>query len=241
VLAGQVTLVGSTMRLSIFIKTHIFSVLFMTKKLFYDDPYLMETNATVEKKLRNKVYLDQTIFFPTKGGQDCDKGSINDIDVVEVREEGSAKIVHILEKEPKFRKGDTVILRVDWERRYRMMKLHSATHIVLKLLTARVGKEMKTIGSHITEDKARLDFEYNGSLKDAVEDVEEMANKLLKKDIDIVNEEDEAELGSRVWLLSEWKVLCAGLHVRNTREIGEISLKRKNLGAGKERVEVRLS
>ena len=74
--------------------------------------------------------MDQTCFYARGGGQAADTGEIQGLRVVDVESDEASDIVHVLENDAPFRTGDRVHGRIDWDRRYRIMRLHSAAHIV---------------------------------------------------------------------------------------------------------------
>ncbi|MBD3155453.1 MAG: phenylalanine--tRNA ligase subunit beta [Candidatus Aenigmarchaeota archaeon] len=210
-----------------------------TERLFYQDPYIKEAEAEVEEINGKEVILDKTLFFAFSGGQASDKGSINGIPVVNV-EKKNHKIVHTLEKEPEFKTGDIVKLELDWNRRYRLMKLHSAAHLVYYPFVEELGRP-KIIGSNISPEKARIDFLYEDSIKEKIPKIEEKVNKTIAEGLEIKTEPDKKDVEKRWWRCNSKGMPCGGTHVKNTSEIGEVKLKRKNIGAGKERVEVYLT
>ena len=209
-----------------------------TERLFYKDPYMKETEAKVEEINGKEVVLDKTIFFAFSGGQASDRGTINRIPVVDVRKENH-KIVHVLEREPDFKKGETVTLKLEWERRYNLMKLHSAAHLVYYPFVEELGKP-KIIGSNVNPDKARIDFLYDKPITEKIPKIEEKVNQMISQGLEIKTENDEKDPEKRWWRCNGKGMPCGGTHVRNTSEIGKIKLKRKNIGAGKERVEIAL-
>ncbi len=210
----------------------------MVERIFWHDPYMKECAAVVEAIEDNRVWLDRTVFFAFSGGQASDKGTIGGINVLEAVAE-SDDIMYVLEKVPDFGIGDNVIVKIDWERRHRIMRLHSAAHIVYYYFTEAAG-QLKVIGSNISEDKARLDFLCSKPISEVLPDIEEKANSEILKNWDVKAFKDEKDPSKRVWACSKWLMPCGGTHVRNTGEIGGIKLKRKNIGAGKERIEVTL-
>ena len=205
-----------------------------TKLLFYEDPYLKECKAKVIDINSNIVWLDQTIFFAESGGQESDRGTIEGIDLLDVRHDDFG---HILDKTPNFGQGDTVTLILNWNRRYKMMRLHSAAHLVYFAVREVIG-ELEVIGSHVSEERARLDYSFQGRISDYFPQITEIVNNVVSKglDIEIYRKPDNPEI--RIWRLGDWETPCSGLHVRNTKEIGQIKLKRRNLGKGKERIEI---
>ena len=117
----------------------------MTKKLFWEDPYKTECNATVSSINGNKVKLDQTIFFAFSGGQESDEGTIADIKVINALKEGDKEniidIEYELEKTPKFKIGDNVIIKINKEKRLKLMKLHTAAHIFYYIFVKKLGRK----------------------------------------------------------------------------------------------------
>ncbi len=209
----------------------------MVVKLFWQDQYMKECYSKVTAIEDSKVWLDQTVFFAFSGGQASDKGTINNINVLEAVAQGEDEIYYILEKEPDFSVGDNVKVEIDWEHRFKLMRLHSAAHIVYYYFIEKAGKQ-KVIGSNISIDKARLDFAYDESVGPLLEEIQEKTSKTIDEGIDIKTFEDEKDPTRRLWECGKWLMPCGGTHVKNTKEIGQIKLKRKNIGAGKERIEV---
>lgn len=207
-----------------------------TERLFYQDPYMKEAEAKVEEINGKEVILDKTLFFSFSGGQASDNGEINGIKIEDVKKQDN-KIVHVLEKEPDFKVGDTVKLKLNWERRYNLMKLHSAAHLIYYPFVKHLGKP-KISGSNINEDKARIDFMYDSPLTEKIPLIEKEANEVISKRLDIETKPDKKEPEKRWWKCEQWKMPCGGTHVKNTSEIGKIKLKRKNIGKGKERIEI---
>jgi alanyl-tRNA synthetase len=211
-----------------------------TVKLFNEDPYLVSFKATVVKVEGKKVELDQTAFYPEGGGQLGDTGVIAGVRVVNTQKDNGT-IQHILEAPPAFGDGDEVDCEVDWDRRYRIMKLHSAAHIMEHFLWQRIGK-IDRVGSRVDEKKDRADYVYEGRLP--VEDLAEAqvdANIFLSEGHEITISPDPTDPEIRIWRCGPVEMPCGGTHVRNTSEIGAIKLKRKNPGKGVERVETSLA
>src|SRR3989344_232131 len=207
----------------------------MLKKLFYTDPYLMSCDARVVALSGKEVQLDQTVFFAFSGGQASDRGVIDNIPVERAVVVDDDIIYHPAD-EPRFRVGDTVNVTVNARRRLMLMRLHSAAHVVHFLFSERTGVS-ELIGSNIDEDKARLDCAYAESVADLLPDLQKKAHDICLSNLSITVVEND---GIRTWSCSSWSCFCTGTHVRSTREIGSIALKRKNIGAGKERIEITL-
>jgi len=211
----------------------------ITEKLYDDDPYLKEFKARVLRVDGNEVELDRTAFYPEGGGQAGDSGVIGGVRVVDTQKDDGA-IMHILEATPVMSVGDGVDCEIDWERRHRIMRLHSAAHIMEHFLWEQLG-HIERLGSYVDEKKDRADYEYEGRLPpEALKEVEEATNEFLAEGHEIRIDPDPPQPDIRIWRCAEIEMPCGGTHVRNTREIGSLRLKRKNPGRGKERVETSL-
>lgn len=211
-----------------------------TLRLYHEDPYMREFRAKVLEIDGNEVVLDRTAFYPEGGGQAGDTGSIGGVRVSDTQIVGD-RIVHILEEPPGFKVGDTVECGIDWERRHRIMRLHSAAHIMEHFLWRRLG-EIERLGSHVDEKKDRADYAYEGRLPaEELRAVEEETNRFLAEGHEIRIRLDPSRPGVRIWSCCSIEMPCGGTHVRNTREIGAVRLRRRNPGRGVERVETTLA
>ncbi|MEE8354982.1 MAG: alanyl-tRNA editing protein, partial [Candidatus Bathyarchaeia archaeon] len=137
-----------------------------TRKLFNDDPYKTSFKGTVVRVDGSVVELDQTAFYPEGGGQVGDTGVIGGVRVVDTRKDHGI-IRHILDSPPAFGVGDEVEGEVDWDRRYLIMKLHSAAHIMEHFLWQSIGM-MERVGSRVDEKKDRADYAYEGRTNENV-------------------------------------------------------------------------
>lgn len=205
-----------------------------TIKLFDKDHYLKEFDAEVLEVEGFNVVLDQTTFYAQSGGQAGDRGALNGIPVVDTQIiEG--KYVHVMEREPGFKVGEMVHGKLDWERRYNTMKVHSASHIMEHIFYKNFGV-LERLGSSVDDKKDRSTYVSEEKLDpELLKKTEDEINEFLMGSYDIVIEEDAK--GIRSWISGPYHDHCGGTHVRNTSEIGLIKLKRKNPGSGKERVE----
>ncbi|RLG51251.1 MAG: alanyl-tRNA editing protein [Thermoproteota archaeon] len=214
-------------------------VVWLTRKLYYEDMYMREFEATVVKVDGSRVILDQTCFYPEGGGQVGDTGWIGEYRVVDTQLEGD-EVVHYLEKPAPLKPGDRVKCRIDWDRRYRIMRLHSAAHI-MEYFLHKVFGPLERVGSRVDERKDRSDYAYEGRLDPVkLKEVEELCNKFIAEGHEIRVETPPDRPGFRVWRCAGIEMPCGGMHVKNTREIGRIRLKRRNPGRGVERVETYL-
>jgi Ser-tRNA(Ala) deacylase AlaX len=207
----------------------------LTKKLYYIDPYMKEFTATVVKIIdKNKIILDQTCFYPRGGGQVGDTGYINDIRVVDTFYE-NGEIVHLLEKEPNFKEGDKVIGRIDWERRYRIMRLHSASHI-MEYFLFKVCGEVERVGSNVDDRRDCSTYAYDRLDPEKVKEVERLVNEFISKNLPIETWSDPNNPDFRWWKCGKIITPCGGTHPKNTAEIDSVILKRRRKGRRKEQI-----
>jgi len=211
-----------------------------TEKLYDEDPYLTKFTGKVVAVNGVNVVLDSTAFYPESGGQAGDTGWIDGVEVVDTQVDDGV-INHILSSPPSFMVGSEVEGEVDWERRHKIMRLHSAAHIMEHFLWAKMG-HLERLGSYVDDVKDRADYAYEGRLPaEALMEVEEATNAFLAEGHEIRIDFDPSLPGIRIWRCADIEMHCAGTHVRGTKEVGGVRLKRKNPGKGKERVETSLA
>ncbi len=172
----------------------------MTYRLFWEDPYMKEFYAKVLNIEGNKVILDQTCFYATSGGQPNDTGKINNINVIDVFYDQDENIVHLLEKEPNFKVGDTVHGIIDWDRRYKIMRLHTAIHIISAVIVKNFGN-INITGSQIYPDRARVDFNLEKLDENTAKFIEEKANEVVKMNLPVIAKiitKEELEANPRI-------------------------------------------
>lgn len=211
----------------------------MTQFLFRENPYITELKAKITSINGNNITFDSTIFFSFSGGQQSDSGTINDIEVIESKKEAE-EIYYTLFNASTLKVGDEVEIKIDEVKRDKIMRLHSAVHIVGDFFERIQKIPLSQItGSNVEENKARLDYIFSTSVAPLLASLELEVNKFLEQEHEIkhyLKQGDEWE-----WSCNNFKCPCGGTHVRNTKEIGRIKLKRKNIGSGKERIEVYLN
>ena len=209
-------------------------------KIFWQDPYLKELNAQVVSVNAALITLDRTIFFAFSGGQESDMGFIGGLKVMEAKKEG-IEIFYQLEAGHNLKPGDPVLIKIDWERRYRLMRLHFAAEIILELINQNYGNSEK-IGAHISAHKARIDFRWTGSIADQFGFLKTELEKIVAADLAIISDFSDQEQKIRYWEVKGFgKVSCGGTHLKRTGEVGEVKLKRDNIGKGKERIEITIA
>jgi misacylated tRNA(Ala) deacylase len=231
-----------------------------TTLLFRDNAYLRTAAATVVAVSPDGIELDQTIFYATGGGQPGDTGALlrangERVAVADTRKgDGIDRIVHVpVAGAPMPAVGEAVSLEIDWERRYRLMRLHTALHVMSCVVVAPVT------GGNIAPDKGRLDFDIDMSLLDAGH-IERETNALIARAVPTETVWiSDAELEARPELVKTMSVKpprgagrvrllripdidlqpCGGTHVANIGEIGPIRVLRiKSEGRRNRRVEI---
>ncbi len=219
-----------------------------TRRLFHEDPYMRSFNAKILGVKDNYVILDQTLFYPKAGGQDHDTGYIvvdGERYYVKASYKAGDVIVHELDRKIEDRYvGAQINGLIDWRRRYRLMRHHTATHIVLGAARKVLGDHVWQAGAEKTLEKARLDItHYKLPSRDEIKKIEEEANRIIDEHIDLKFHylpkfEAEKRYGLRIYqggaVLSPilriveipgWDAeACFGTHVYNTSEIGGIKI-----------------
>jgi misacylated tRNA(Ala) deacylase len=158
----------------------------MTDALYFEDAYLKKWSATVESVKDGKyIVLDQTAFYPKGGGQPYDKGSIikngESYNVVYVGK-FSGKISHEVDKGG-LKKGDKVECNLNWERRYALMRAHTAAHLISNIIYNRF--DSKITGNRLGVEKSRMDFSMENYDPEKLENVIEEANKIIERDLPV--------------------------------------------------------
>ncbi|MFM2479824.1 alanyl-tRNA editing protein [Celerinatantimonas sp. YJH-8] len=208
----------------------------MTTKLFWEDPYQTTLDSYVISLEHNTIELSETIFYAESGGQESDAGTINGVEVVTANKKGN-RIYYTLATPPPFTVGSLVTTKINWPRRYSLMKLHFAAELILESFYKKYTIEK--IGAHISEEKSRIDFLFDGNITPLLNDIQTSVQALINADLPINSDFSDIAAEQRYWKINQFaQVPCGGTHLRRTSEIGTIQLKRKNIGKGKERVEI---
>ena len=209
-------------------------------RLYWEQPYASEFEALVVRAWseggKHYAVLDQTLFYPAAGGQACDTGTLNDIAVLEVREDGKAKgnIIHVLAGP--LQPGARVQGRLDWAGRYRRMQRHTAEHILAQAFWRAAGWE--TLAVNMSSPVCTIDF--SGEPDEAIiRQGEALANWAVYANAPVrAFLVDEGEIGNyplrrapkvagqiRVVEIEGWdRVACGGTHLARTGEAGPIKV-----------------
>jgi Ser-tRNA(Ala) deacylase AlaX len=209
----------------------------MTDKVFWRDPYRTALITRVARVAGLDVVLEASVYFAESGGQESDTGSIGGYRVLAARWQGR-DLVYTLPPAHVLEEGDTVTVEIDWPRRYALMRLHFAAEIVLELVTRRLA-DIGKIGAHICEDKARIDFAWHEPLTPLLPELVREAQAVIDADHPIVSAFSDEAAERRYWEVAGFgRVPCGGTHLKRTGEVGVLRLTRKNIGRGKERIDI---
>lgn len=229
-----------------------------TELLFLRDAYLQTCDAVVREVRDNAVILDRTIFYYTSGGQPHDTGLIDGQLVVDVRKE-EGDVLHVLVDGARIPEvGSTVSCVLDWDRRHKLMRTHTAMHVLCGV----IWNEWKVpvTGGNMEPLSARMDFEFpevpegfaakvEKLVNDAIRDDYPIAVSFLPRDTAVV---DEDLIRTKVSLIPESvpeirvvdivgldKQADGGTHVASTHEVGTVQVvKLENKGKGFKRIRV---
>jgi alanyl-tRNA synthetase len=217
----------------------------MTERLYHADSYLTEFEATLLEGDPNgqRLYLDQTAFYPTSGGQPFDRGvlraggSAAPLAVVDVVDEGE-RIAHVLaEPQPALVAGTRLTGTVDWARRFDHMQQHSGQHLLSAVFQEQLG--CATLSVHFGAESSTLDLDAAALGQEQLQAVERRANALVweNRELTLSSEDAQEVSGLRkpsarsgalriVSIAGLDRSACGGTHVRRTGEIGAIALRR---------------
>ncbi|WP_319562687.1 alanyl-tRNA editing protein [Marispirochaeta sp.] len=210
------------------------------EKVFWNNPYLTQIDASVQSSDGEVITLDKTIFYAFSGGQESDSGFIGGLTVIRA-EKRDKEIFYTIDSGNSLKPGQSVSVSIDWPRRYRLMRLHFAAELVLELVFRNYDSPEKT-GAHISENKARLDFMWEGNISGIFPVLQEKLARIIEGNLEIHSRFSDPENETRYWEIEGFgKAACGGTHLRRTGEIGEIRLKRNNIGRGRERIEITLA
>ena len=232
----------------------------MTEELFREDFYAKTCEATVVGVDEFGIELDRTVFYATGGGQPGDSGVLRAADGTEVviseaiKERGTARHLHLPAADaPGLSVGDAVTAEIDWQPRYRYMRMHSALHLLCSVIEGGVT------GGKIGADKSRLDFDLPDTNLDK-EHIQSELNRLVDEDHPLASQWiSDAEMAAKADLVRTMSVKppmgsgrvrlieisgvdlqpCGGTHVARTGEIGRLRVgKIENKGKHNHRVNI---
>jgi len=234
----------------------------MTEKIFYQDSYQKTHRSVVRAVREGGVVLESTIFYPLGGGQPGDTGTITaggtTHRVIDTRyADDKTTIVHFIDTDDlsAISVGDMAEMKLDWERRYRHMRMHTSMHLMCHLITA------QATGGSIGENASRIDFDLQGQAVDK-EALTAAMNELIRRNLPVVvGSISDQELDQNPELVRTLSVQppkgqgsvrtisiedtdyqpCGGTHVQNTGEIGKVVVSKiKSKGKQNKRITLNL-
>ena len=231
-----------------------------TELLYLVDAYLKEFDAKVVEVRENAIALDRTIFYPTGGGQPNDTGEIAGARVTDVRKEGDV-VWHTLEAGNIPSLGASVHGQVDWDRRHKLMRTHTAMHVLCGVIWNQW--QVPVTGGNMEPLSARMDFEFDPLPEGCAQTVESLVNDALAANYSITVSflprdtaiSDADLIRTKVNMIPETvkeirvvdivgldKQADGGTHVRSTSEVGRMKvLKTESKGKGNKRLRVEIT
>jgi misacylated tRNA(Ala) deacylase len=216
--------------------------------------YTKEFDAIVTSADRSRIVLDQTAFNPRGGGLVSDTGTLGGLKVKEVVKEGD-EIYHMLDGPGGLKQGDRVHGVLDWERRFRIMRMHTSAHILSAVVNGETGALIT--GNQISPDESRVDFNLDdfdrGKMSYYIDRVNEAVRRELEVKTYFMKREEAMAHPGFVKLanamppsVDELRIVQigdvdtqadGGVHVKNTREIGRVvGVKTENKGKSNRRL-----
>ena len=239
-----------------------------TTKLYLDNieaAYNTKFTAKVISIDGNKIGLDRTLFYPIGGGQNWDTGKIitpnEELQVSEVR--GRNLVEHHVNTDHNLSVGDEIIGEIDWERRYSHMRMHTAQHL-MSGLAYELFDGTRTVGNQINVSHSRIDFNPISFDESMIKELSDSANQYIREstkvyesimtreEINSIMPEDRTNMDLLPKSVKDLRVItignefdlcpCAGTHVANLSEIGDITIvSKKSKGKGTQRIKYELN
>ena len=227
----------------------------MTKKVFWEDAYIRDFDATVTSIDGNQIVLDQTAFNPRGGGLVGDVGTLDGVRVLDTIKGDADSILHVLESVNALSVGKSVHGIVDWDRRHRIMRMHTSAHLLSAIFHKETGALIT--GNQIEPDKSRIDFSLDDFDRDKMLAYCAQANEAVNKNPPVktyfMKREEALKIPGITKLASvmppdvkELRIVeiegydlqaDGGVHVKNLGEVGKIDpLKFENKGKSNRRM-----
>lgn len=223
----------------------------LTKKLFYDNVYQKEFTANIltVKKIDEKFHIElsQTAFYPEGGGQPCDQGNIEDLQVSYVYEKDN-KIYHVIDKEPP--KLHLLKCSIDWKKRFDHMQQHLGQHILSACFHELL--DAQTVGFHLGDEFVTIDISLNSISNAQLKKIEYFANQVVFNNLHVKQFYPTASKLSKLPLRKAPTVTeniriieidgfdfspCGGTHPVHTGEVGLIKIRKHEKIRGNTRIE----
>ncbi len=231
----------------------------MVELLYLDDSYLKEFEAEVLEASDNWIVLDRTAFYPGGGGQPSDTGMIKfgekEVKVVDMKRENAA---HVIDGElPEI--GEKIKGIIDWDRRYKIMRTHTAVHVISGVAFRNFG--VKITGNQLYPGRARVDLSFENLTREIVSEIIDGSNEVIEKDLKVkayylskeefMNAPELMRVNPKLYdKYDKIRVVeienfdaqaDGGTHVRSLKEIGKIVLEKyESKGKRNKRIYVRV-
>lgn len=218
----------------------------MTEALYLHNSYIEEFTADIISVDGREIIMDVTAFYPSSGGQPNDTGTIHvnggdaSFNVIDVTKK-NGQIVHIVDTDG-LSPGDNVTCEINWDRRYILMRMHTAAHILSSVFNKESG--VLITGNQLGVDKSRIDFNMENLDREKINSYVEAANKIISENVPVemwsMKREEALKITDVVKLagalppnIPELRLVKignydlqadGGCHVKNTSEIGKIEL-----------------
>ncbi len=222
----------------------------MTKRLYYDDPYVTSFEGEILRRLETSdgpaVVLKETYFYPESGGQPHDLGTMDGIEIARVIEDGE-EVLHVLACFPN---SDVVKCRIDEARRRDHTQQHNGQHILSATFLRQSGAQ--TISFHLGSSTSTIDLDRKNVPPELLSAVEDEANRVVRQNLPVrsyfvesgqaakleLRKDPTVEGTLRIVEIEEFdRQACCGTHPRNTAEVGIISIRSVERFKGNTRVE----
>lgn len=233
-----------------------------TELLFLDDSYARRFSARVLSVADHSVALDRTLFYPRGGGQMADRGSLTAFGrrfpIVAVEKRGDV-VMHTVEGELPAA-GTEIEGDIDWDHRYRMMRTHTALHVLCGVIFRRYGAQVT--GCQMYPDRARMDFTLEDLTRERIDEIERVSNEAIvsglpvrsrwipRREAELIPELIRTKINLVPPQIDPIRVVeimgldlqaDGGTHVANTLEVGGIRVTRtENKGRENRRLEIEL-
>ncbi|WP_338885863.1 alanyl-tRNA editing protein [Xenorhabdus sp. TH1] len=232
-----------------------------TKRIYNQEPYQKTQEATVLYTEDNIAIFDKTIFYAESGGQIYDIGIINGLHVTNVQKilgeykvvknpkcsnvpsvKINTRIIHTFDEKVTFSVGEKVVMQIDWERRYNIMKNHTLSHFLFYGITEcfkEAGEDLFLKGCSINDTKAT--FSINNNIpNDIFEKIKNKVSSKIKPNgfIKMIPEPTNNEVF--YWEFDGVIIPCGGTHVNNMNEISKYEIQKKSGGKGKSKISILL-
>ena len=214
---------------------------YVSKKSFWDNPYLRQTSVTVAEVEGDEVLFDRTIAYHFSGGQESDKATVNGIPILSSRMDG-LNIRYTVSPGHGLSIGDKVVMEIDWDRRNKLMRYHMLCELVLAVTNRYFGnipadvelkpEQIDNVGivkvmARMTDSGAYVDFDHP-NFTTHLPAIQTELDRIIDADFPIEKGYLNEEKQERYWRIPGIALIpCGGTHVRSTGEVGKAILKRE--------------